>query len=143
MESRDQFVRFVQQSQDLMRHPEVEALASYYDALNAAEGRPPARPASDPISGPLPEDGILVREPRATVLQLDWDAQQIIDGLQRGEPAKVTRIRKHYRIDRSESGVRQLVEIAPLAAVALELCDGTRTVKEFIAEMAPRFEWTR
>ena len=121
--------------------PAVEALTTYYKAIIAAESLVPARPPGEPVSGLPARNGIPVRVCNVNVLELGWDIQAIIDALKVGEPVVVKTERRYYRAEESPDEVRRLIGITAVVASALELCDGSHTVRDFIAHMAPRFEW--
>jgi radical SAM superfamily enzyme YgiQ (UPF0313 family) len=140
--SRDEFVRFIDERTAALPDPAVEALTAYYKAIIAVDGQVPGRSLGEPVPSASTRNSIPVRKRHANVLELDWDIQRVIDGLKRGELATVTRGPKYYRTDESIEGVRRLIEITPLVAKALELCDGNLTAEDFIARMAPHFEWT-
>ena len=137
--SRNDFIQFVDERLAEFPDPAVRALVSYHRALVAADAGARARPEDEPVSGPILRNHVPFREPKAHVLELDWDIQRVIDALKRDEPPLARQRRKYYRTEES-GGVRRLIEINALVHRALELCDGSHTVKEFTARMAPQFD---
>jgi radical SAM superfamily enzyme YgiQ (UPF0313 family) len=138
-EFRNDFLDFVE---DHLKHApdtSVQALVSYHRALLAADASDIRRPEDEPLVGPIRQDQIPIRERHVHVFALDWDIQGVIDALKRDAPPEARRRRKHYRTELSSPGLRQLIEITPLVAEALQLCDGNHAVKEITARMASRF----
>lgn len=118
----------------------VEALVGCYEALIEAEARDAAAPRQhSPVSGPLLASDLPVRVPHLHVLELDWDIQGIIESLKRAELPRQGRTRKFYRTGESAEGASRLIEITPLVARALQVCDGRHSVEQFVAGLSERF----
>ncbi len=137
----DEFVCFVRGCLPNFRNPAVEALVSWYETFIEQQARDSQLPREyPPVSGaPLPGD-LPVRMPHLQVLELDWDIQSVIDSVKRAEPPQQARTRKFYRTAEIERGASRLVEITPLVARALQVCDGLHTVEQFIAGISECFD---
>src|SRR5208282_1917452 len=108
--------------------------------LMDAEAGDVTRPERKPLSSPILRNQIPIRERHVDVLELNWDIQGVIDALKRDEPFRARRRRKYYRTEVSSDGARQLIEIVPLVAEALKLCDGRHAVKDIAVRMASQFD---
>jgi radical SAM superfamily enzyme YgiQ (UPF0313 family) len=136
----DEFVSFVR-CLPHFRNLTVQALVNWYEVFIAQEAYDSDLPREYPqASGPALPGDIPVRMPHIHVLELDWDIQGAIDSVKRAEPPPQTRSHKFYRTAEIERGASRLIEITPLVAHALRICDGRRTVEEFIAAMSEGFD---
>jgi hypothetical protein len=118
----------------------VFGLLGYYKALIAGDHQTCERPEAAIFDGRIMGNDIPVSVGEVRVLELAWDIQEIIDALKRDRPFTGEPQRKYYRTE-SSSGVRQLVEITPMAGYALSLCNGRYTVNELIGAMGNHLEW--
>jgi len=138
--SRNDFLQFLEERLKNFANTAVHALFSYHRALIAGDAGDIAPTKRQPLSGRILGNQIPVRVRHVCVLELDWDIQGIIETLKRDEPFRARRRRKYYRTEVSSHGIRQLIQIAPLVAEALKLCDGTHAVKEITSRMASQFD---
>jgi radical SAM superfamily enzyme YgiQ (UPF0313 family) len=138
--SRNELVGFLRGRMAEFGDAAVEALVAYEETLAQAVARAPARPEGPPASGRIASAGIPVRAPDLHVVELDYDIQSVIDALKRAAPPAVSRTRKYYRTAESSPGESHLIEITPLVARSLQLCDGAHTVEEFTVLAGPLFD---
>jgi radical SAM superfamily enzyme YgiQ (UPF0313 family) len=139
--SRNEFVAFVRERMAEFGDAAVEVLVAYEETLAQSVSSAPARPEGPPVSGRILLTGIPVRVHGLHVIELDWDIQGVVDALKRVTPPAAVRTRKYYRTAESASEVR-LIEITPLVARSLQLCDGAHTVEEFTAQAGLLFDCT-
>jgi len=135
--SRNELVGFLRQRMEEFGNAAVEALVAYEEALAQAVARAPSRPEGPPVSGRIASSGIPVRVAGLHVVEIDWDIQGVIDALKRIAPPAISRMRQYYRTEESSPGESRLIEITPLVAGSLELCDGAHTVEEFTVRAGP------
>lgn len=136
----EEFVSFVRARLAQFPSMAVEALVTYHELLIEQKIRDSALARSGAqVSGPFRETDIPVRAQHLHIIALDWDIQEVIESLKRGEPATLARAVKTYRTDRSPNGAR-LIEITPVVARALQYCDGRRDVDQFTVRMSKCFE---
>ena len=135
---RSEFFGFVRDRHS--EHGAVDALLSYHEALNEAEDSDAAvRRCGPPSSGSMLPSDLPIRKRHVHVMELDWDIQDAIDSLKRGQP-EATPTQKLYMTQEITESDFQLVEISPLLARSLQVCDGQRTVTECIAELGACFD---
>jgi hypothetical protein len=109
----------------------VEALVTYEEVLARAIASAPTQPAGPPVSGRIASTNIPVRLPGIHVIELDCDIQSIVESLKMVAPLVLAPTHKYYRIDSSCAAESRLVEVTPLVARSLLLCDATHPVVEF------------
>jgi radical SAM superfamily enzyme YgiQ (UPF0313 family) len=138
--SKNELVGFLRARMAEFGDAAVEALVAYEEALAQAVARAPARPKGPPVTGRIASTGIPVRVRGLHVVELDCDIQGVIDALKRVAPPAISRTRKYYRTAESSPGESRLIEITPLVARSLQLCDGAHTVEEFTARAGLLFD---
>jgi len=138
--SRNELVAFLRERMAEFGDAAVEALVAYEETLAQTVAREPARPKGPPAAGRITSTGIPVCVAGLHVVELDYDIQGVIDRLKRLAPPAIFRTRKYYRTAESSPGENRLIEITPLIARSLQLCDGARTVEEFTARAGPLFD---
>lgn len=134
------FVAFVRTRMEDFGDPAVEALLSCQEALAWAAANPPIAQAGSLVSGRIAASSIPVRAPGIHVMELDFDVRHLVESLQRNAPASVIPMRTYYRTTPPSDPEVRLMEITPLVAGALLLCDGVRTVAKFAASAEPLFD---
>lgn len=115
----------------------VEALIAYQTTLANALLASPARPEQPAVSSRITARSIPVPAPDVHVLEMDWDIQAVIDSLKAGVPFSASNTRHYYRTAASRPGRRGLMEITPLIARSLAICDGRNTAADFAAHVGP------
>ena len=138
--SRNELVAFLRERMAEFGDAAVEALVAYEETLAQAVAHEPARPKGPPAAGRITSTGIPVCVAGLHVVELDYDIQGVIDRLKRLAPPAVSPTRKYYRTAESSPGENRLIEITPLVARSLQLCDGAHTVEEFTARAGPLFD---
>ena len=108
----------------------VEALVTYEETLSAA-AETPMRMAGQPVSARFTSNAVPLRAPDVRVIELDFDLQNVIDSLRGTAPLSRVPAQKFYRTHSDDGEEIRIIEIAPLVARALMLCDGVRTVRQF------------
>ena len=143
-QSGSDFLHFVRERGGDWSNPALEALLAYHEAFLEAEAREdkPA-PRGTPVRGAFRPADIPVRRPHLHVFRLEWDVQSAVESLKRSGPPAAVRKAKRYRTSPISEGQIRLIEISPLLARALELCDGRRRVEECLAELARCFQGPR
>jgi len=137
---RDELVAFLRDRMAEFGNASVDALVAYQETLAEAVASAPATPKGPPISSPIVPSNIPVRVSGLHVIELDCDIQDVIDSLKAGTSPAEFRKRKYYRTAECSQGESRLIEITPLVARSLLLCDGTHTVGEFTARAGPLFD---
>jgi hypothetical protein len=121
----------------------VQALLTYERTLALAVANAPARPISPSVSGRMFSTDIPIRRPDVHIIELDYDIQNVVDFLKRIAPLSAVETHKYYRTQNFSGDEIRLIEITPLIARALSLCDGLQTVAEFEARVLLLFEWPK
>ena len=132
--ARLELVAFVRERMAEFGGTAVEAMVTYEENLARAAVDKPTWPNGPPVNGRVLPSSIPVRIPGLKVIELDCDIQAIIDGLKRGDAAAPTSTRRYYRTADAPRDEMYLIEITPLVAQALLMCDGAHTVTDFIAK---------
>ncbi len=137
----DEFVGFVRYRLPHLQNPAVAALVNWYETFIEQEARDSQLPREHPPASGAPFPGdIPVRLPHIHVLELEWDIQSVIDSVKRAAAPRHSRTRKSYRTAETKLGASRLIEITPLVARGLQICDGEHTVEQFIAGISECFE---
>jgi radical SAM superfamily enzyme YgiQ (UPF0313 family) len=137
----EEFIGFVRRHQRDFQSPAVNALLDSHEKLIEADARDSTLTRTGTlVPAPARATDVPVRAPQLHVIELYCDIQQIIDSLKRGQPVVANRTRKVYRTEQTEKGPSRLIEITPLVARGLELCDGRHTVEQFTAGLAESFD---
>ena len=139
---RKEFLGFIGARLTEFESPAVEALFAYHQAVLRADSEGALLPREGRLvsDDALMPDDIPVRARFVHVLELDWDVQSAIDAVKCGKWTGAIRKRKLYRTEESAEGQVRLVEIEPLVARALKVCDGRRAVREAVTELAACFD---
>jgi radical SAM superfamily enzyme YgiQ (UPF0313 family) len=141
--SRHEVVGFLRERMAEFGDAAVEAMVTYEEVLARAVANAPVRPGGPPVSGRIAATGIPVRVPGLHVVELDFDFQNVVDSLKGTAPISAARTRKYYRTEESPSDEIRLVEITPLVARSLLLCDGLHSVADFVARAGSLFDCPR
>lgn len=137
--ARQDFLAFVRANLGRLGSESVEALLVCEETINRVPTGALYPREGAVVNGRLARLDIPVPADGVHVLELDWDIQGIIDSLKSQTPHNGSRVRKYYRTEIAPGGKR-LVEVSPLAARALLLCDGRRNFEQFSAEAACLFD---
>jgi radical SAM superfamily enzyme YgiQ (UPF0313 family) len=137
----DEFTAFVRQSGP--RNPAVEGLVSCYEAWIAQEAANATIQRSQPkTSGRILPSDLPIRIPQLNILELDWDIQVLLETLKGAQPAAPARAHKFYRTGEEAEDSSRLIGISPIAGRALQICDGSHSVRDFVATISESFEGT-
>jgi hypothetical protein len=137
--ARRDFLSFVRSNLARFGSESVEALLVCAEAIDSTPSGAPHSREGAVVNGRLSRRDIPMRTDGVHVLELDWDIQGIIGSLKSQTRPNGFRVRKYYRTDIAPGGKR-LVEVSPLVARALLLCDGRRNFEQFSAEAACLFD---
>lgn len=139
-----EFLGFARCRQAEYGGPALAALLNYYDSLLDAQAADAGLPRhGKPLTRIGRSGSIPVRARNVHVLELENDIQQVIEALKRGEEPCRSGGRKLYRTDPLNEETTRLIEISPLLGRALESCNGRRTAKELVSEIAACFSGPR
>lgn len=118
----------------------VECLAGFYEKLAGSKRTELDGRDGDLVESPFEQDDIPMRAPGIRLVEFHWDVQGVIDCFKRG--AAVGAIDRSPRFFRTQPETEDscMMQTTPLIAAALENCDGSRTVAQFMAGFSDVFD---
>jgi hypothetical protein len=125
----EDFVAFVRGRIGEFGDPAVEALVHCEESLSRAAFAAPSMPAGLPVAPRIGSATIPVCAPGVHVIELPYDLQNVVDSVKGVAHFASARVSKYYRTQPSPDEVR-LIEITPLIAQALLMCDGMHSVAD-------------
>jgi len=141
-ESRDEFVQFVAGLQTEFDAPAVRGLLQIHEKSAHATSITKSKPLPDGTlrtrqRGAWNPDDILSRRSGIHVIDADWNLQNIIESLRNGTDPIGAQTKTFYLRHPISKDIIRLAAITPLAAAALDLCDGRTELSAVLLSLSP------
>ncbi len=139
---RRDFLAFVHNVSQAAAGPNAGAVAAvlqYEEALDRARETASTRGTAADVAETTDLEAVPLLAPGVAMLSLETDYPAIVECLRKKRSAKDVRGRKLVVADRRSHSSIEVIELTPLAAALMKLCDGTRAVKD-LATVFPVLE---